>query len=294
MSRVPSQPSPAPVPRPGHDPHLVTPPQRPSFWSVLKTPWSPRCPGGTIRRALILWICVFSAGTAIPSAPLRDLLTFNTYNTVQWKIPAKQPKGSSQDVSAGPGDGAANLQPSAQSPTAPNDGRTDSTTATKAQSPASATGGATTVELNAWQYLLLFIPLSVAVFVAWTPTNIALICCAGAVLGAAAQRMWIAGIRKRNAAWRAASPQSVSELDDEVEVPDAAAIVHGLAVFVGILVGVVVVQGSWDMQGGGPEQYLRLAGTATLFSIAAGANPNFMRLIASAFTPFSRAAIKQA
>jgi hypothetical protein len=63
--------------------------------------------------------------------------------------------------------------------------------------------------------------------------------------------------------------------------------VHGIFVYVALMSGLFIAEGNLSFDGAAPDQmqarYFRMAATASIFSIAAGTSPNFIRDLAGLF-----------
>jgi hypothetical protein len=128
--------------------------------------------------------------------------------------------------------------------------------------------------LTGWNMAL--IPLVfVVIIISFTPTNLVLMCCSGAMAGAYANQSIF--IKHRRI-------QDIKP--DDLPVPGITAMLHGLCVYLGIVGGLIVVQGAISFDSKDPNQYMRLAAVATLFSVVAGTNRFFLRDVICAFTPF--------
>jgi hypothetical protein len=110
------------------------------------------------------------------------------------------------------------------------------------------------------------------VFVSFTPTNVAILCVLGALLGAKAK----ARENRRARATQIEARKSV----ETVALPA----LNGLCVFFALLTGQIVVQGELKWDDTAPNMYFRLAATATLFSVIAGTNPHFISDLARYFS----------
>jgi hypothetical protein len=115
----------------------------------------------------------------------------------------------------------------------------------------------------------------VVIVISFTPTNLVLLCCTGAMAGAYANQSVFVKSRRM---------QDIKH--DDLPVPGITAMLHGLCVYLGIVGGLIVVQGAISFDSKDPNQYMRLAAVATLFSVVAGTNRNFLRAVICAFTPF--------
>jgi hypothetical protein len=115
------------------------------------------------------------------------------------------------------------------------------------------------------------------VFVSFTPTNVAILCVLGALLGAKAKA------KETN---RASATKSEARKPVETVALPA---LNGLCVFLALLTGQIVVQGELKWDDTAPNMYFRLAATATLFSVIAGTNPNFISDLARYFSLPKRA-----
>lgn len=201
------------------------------------------------------WFLVFLAGVAIPSQPYRDIVVNSSFGLTEVVSPTTTAK-----------------PPSAQSP-AP-------AAASDAPSPVPAPQQARMSGLG-----LLLIPLLILVIgISYTPSNLVLLCCFGAMLGSYAIR----SLAEANA-----TPHGQAPLKEVVHVPPLTAMLHGLCVYLGMVGGLIVVQGQVAFDSKDPNMYLRLSAVATLFSVIAGTNRHFIHDIAVAFTPFSRATGEQ-
>ncbi|MBX3383463.1 MAG: hypothetical protein KF864_08140 [Phycisphaeraceae bacterium] len=116
-----------------------------------------------------------------------------------------------------------------------------------------------------WQLIVCF-PFYLAVIIlSFTPTNLLMLCVFGSVLGTYGIRLLRPNVT------------AVAHLRS------GTAVLHGLCVYLGIAAGLIVVQGELQFDVAEPTLYLRLSATATLLSVAAGANPYFLRNVASLF-----------
>ncbi len=227
------------------------------------------------RRRLIIaflaWLGVFLVGLSVPSKPFRDLIIASCFNYGYPPTVAGTARASSSAS-----DGSSSV-PAAKTGST-HDSRKDDT---KASPPARV--------LSLGVLVLWLIPILLAILVSFTPTNLLLLCVLGALLGAYAVQLLPGTLDTSN------EPNATR--GNEGQRPDSsrrpslplatAAVLHGLCVFLGVASGLFIVQGQikWDEQE--PSMYLRLAAVATLFSVVAGSNPNFLRQLAAAFKPFS-------
>jgi hypothetical protein len=201
------------------------------------------------------WLAVFAAGVTIPSEPYREVVVRTCYTL-----------GESQSLQA----------PSSE-PTVRAAGSEEAT----ATPPAKPAGNYR--PLKGWELVLLPL-LIVTIFVAYTPTNLVLLCTFGAMLGAFAFRI-ASELRLKESNGR----RTPASRPDEGFPPTVTAMVHGLCVFLGIIGGLIVIQGSLKFDSSAPDLYFRVAAVATLFSIAAGTNKHFIRDVTKAFKPFQSA-----
>ena len=230
---------------------------------------------GRIRRAVALnlrvvlplsgWLLAFLIGLEVNSMPfrLRVLEYANSFQASKSGSPATTaPTGTG----ATPGPSNRGSQVPAAAASAPSAG-VPNESGPLASETKNSPGGRDSLWLIVW--------FLIVIAVSHTPPNLALLCILGALLGAEA---------------RAGAEPAGRERERRLGLRPA---VNGLAVFLAMLAGLIVVQGGQLLPGGGqvapgsddPGQqfYLRLAATATIFSIAAGANPRFMVDIASLF-----------
>jgi hypothetical protein len=143
--------------------------------------------------------------------------------------------------------------------------------ATTTPAPAAATPPP---RLTGWH--LLWMPAVIVVIgLSYTPSNLVLLCSLGAVLGSYAIR-----------SLAEANPSHAQRLP--MHVPPLTAMLHGLCVYLGMVGGLIIVQGSVQFDSKDPTMYLRLSAVATLFSVIAGTNRHFIHDVARAFAPFGK------
>ncbi|MDX2148107.1 MAG: hypothetical protein SFZ23_11360 [Planctomycetota bacterium] len=218
--------------------------------------------------AFLGWFMVFSVGMLVPSQPFRDFVVSVSKAVYQPRASAAQPAGT-----GGP----------ATTPATPPEGdRASAATASALALPNLPRG-------MAW-HLPLAVGSLVASMVVSTPTNLVLLCVFGAMMGAYALRLHgqqrAAQDRAARSGMTAPDPLPIAFASPGASVPAAKAILHGVCVFLGIVGGLIVVQGDLKFDVDAPTLYLRVAGIATLFSVIAGANPNFIRDISRLASPF--------
>src|SRR5262245_50961505 len=96
----------------------------------------------------------------------------------------------------------------------------------------------------------------------FTPPNVAILCCVSGVIGEQTRRM----------SRRANNPSGV---DAAPRGPLSSALLRGFCVFIAILAGVLVLSGS-QLIAPTQDQYVRLAGTGSLFAFLAGFRPKLV------------------
>jgi hypothetical protein len=215
----------------------------------------------------IAWLLVFGTGMTIPSKPVRDVIVQSFF---AWGYEAPSAQSNALETLGPPA-----VVPSGSIVIA-------KPTTTPRSLPME------TLVPRLW-YLLPLVLLS------FTPTNILVLCILGSLLGAYSMQLHLATntLEKRAAVLLTQSPSGTPAqsgcshcpliIAPRVSAPSA--ILNGLCVFLGVASGVIVVQGEiqWDIES--PGLYLRLVAVATLFAVVAGANPDFLRQLASAFRP---------
>lgn len=107
-----------------------------------------------------------------------------------------------------------------------------------------------------------------ATLLTFTPPNVAILCCVSGVIGEQTRRL--SRRREGNPDGPHAAPHG----------PLASALLRGFCVFIAILAGVLVLSGS-QIISPTQDQYVRLAGTGSLFAFLAGFRP---RLVAQLLT----------
>ncbi|MEQ9617071.1 MAG: hypothetical protein RLN60_03455 [Phycisphaerales bacterium] len=158
--------------------------------------------------------------------------------------------------------------------------------------------------LAPWQ-LALFWPFLVAViFLTYTPLNLAILCTSGAMVGSYASRTRLirsdyrsrkdeVPIEEERHEQQPGSGESVQERSPDAQIDTAngsasvdeqitslsgcQAAVHGLCVYLALYAGLIVIQGTPEFDTQESGQYERLAAFATLLSVFAGANTEFLQ-----------------
>jgi hypothetical protein len=193
---------------------------------------------------IILWLATFSVGMAVPSSPFRNRLV--EYGTSFG--PAKA-AGENKTTPSSPGFWVVVLG---------------------LANPPSTKAKAIESNLGYWGALGCLL----VVFISFTPTNTAILCILGSMLGA-----------KAKADGHLDHPDAETANGGAVSaVGVASPSLNGLCVFLALLAGQIVVQGDLKWDDAAPNMYFRLAATATLFSVMAGTNPHFLSDLARYFS----------
>lgn len=231
-----------------------------------------------MARVFICWLGLFALGVAVPSQPFRDVLV-SIIAEIKVASGFTGSPLSPAPVPSPPGPAPLGLAAGSAGPMTVRSASFDaplpvssSLAPTQARAEAPLANPSTRW---AWPVCIAaLIPLLLAFFVTFTPTNLLLLCCCASALGALVVRQLPAAFGRS------------AEANPLVAVPTVIAMLHGLIVFAGAVAGLIVVQGEfkWDQTRG--DLYLRLAATVTIISIAAGTNPHFVRDLAQAFMPF--------
>lgn len=215
-----------------------------------------RCEGSPLyflTLALAGWMLVFTAGVSIPSEPFRKLIVNSSF---------------------------------ALAPDAPAVAATPVETSEEA-TPAAAP--AQPARLRGWEWFLVPV-LLLLILVSYTPTNLIMLCCLGAASGAYAVRslsyLKTAGDPPLTPPHNNGATPNADPTGASVAVPGLTAMIHGLCVYLAIVGGLIVVQGQIMFDRAAPDLYLRLSAVATLFSVVAGTNRDFIRDVVTAFSPF--------
>jgi hypothetical protein len=210
------------------------------------------------------WLGVFAMGVSVPSEPFRRMVVSTCYEFGE--VATVGPSTAPTPPASQP---AQNEHARAVDPPKP-------------PPPAVYT-------LKGWELLLMPLVL-VVIFLSYTPTNLVMLCIFGSMLGSLAFRV---------AAERCKVPEEVKNRRVNIKghrgagtieaeyPPTVTAMVHGLCIFLGIIGGLIVIQGNLKFDSAEPDLYFRVAAAATLFSIAAGTNKNFIRDLTKAFRPFA-------
>jgi hypothetical protein len=106
------------------------------------------------------------------------------------------------------------------------------------------------------------------VLTCYTVTNVALLCCLSSCLGTLGRRTRIGG-NERADRYCSAGGQYI------------AAIMRGFFVYVTLLSGMIILTGTTTFANADQQTYLRLAGTASLFSFLAGYSPHLFNKLQS-------------
>lgn len=213
--------------------------------------------------AFLVWLSVFGVGLSVPSEPFRSILVESCFefgfprdSVENQEIRQKEKEKAEKDAQN------SNAKQKLHAQVMPLS------------------------KLAVW-----FLPILLAIFVTFTPTNLMLLCVFGSLLGAYAAQLMPGGIHG-----------TVSAADNELASDSqrapfgksprgrplaTTAVLNGLCVFLGISSGLIVIQGDIKWDSDVPDLYLRLAAVSTLFSVAAGSNPDFLRHLVAAFKPFT-------
>lgn len=102
-----------------------------------------------------------------------------------------------------------------------------------------------------------------ATLLTFTPPNVAILCCVSGVIGEQTRRL-----SRRRGIDRVGSPAAPRG-------PLSSALLRGFCIFIAILAGVLVLSGS-QLIAPTQDQYVRLAGTGSLFAFLAGFRPRLV------------------
>ena len=278
-------------------------------------------PRAKLLVVFICWLAIYLIGLSVPSAPWRNLLVNSSFNAA-----VKPPPAPTRRTTTLPTNPAAPAIPVPDIDKQTSDMvlallRTDVTTLdadqerryralaksmsqTLLEASKSEEQTKEAIVLKGWQLVFAYIPLLCLIFLSFSPTNIALLCVTGAMIGANVHRKLFSSpqdcCKKSPASEDPPATDGPSVASKKSEKPEASeshrvegpliddglAAMHGLCVYLAIYAGLLVIQGNIAFDVEAPDLYLRLSAFATLVSILAGANPQFFLIVRSLFKPF--------